>query len=224
MSQGLLRKETQKRMRRVGALWTCAVWIWHGWLLLLGQHPFHWLRKDRSCGCAVGTLMSCLIGAILRVPLGHVLWVCGPLAVAVSQAAMQLTNTLHPPGKCLHLKAPLPQPNPLSGNHAARQHPPPLPAPPSGCHAAHQHPSSPWQVSTPDSPPAPTQPSLRQSCSSPTSSPLPAPLSGCHAAHQHPSSPWQVSTPESPPAPTQPSRRLPCSSPTPCIPLASVYT
>ena len=48
---------------------------------------------------AAGTLLSCLIGAILRVPLGKVLWVCGPLAVAVSSAAMQLTNTLHPPGE-----------------------------------------------------------------------------------------------------------------------------
>ncbi|KAK9816386.1 hypothetical protein WJX74_002587 [Apatococcus lobatus] len=50
-----------------------------------------------------GTLLSCLIGAILRVPLGHVLWVCGPLSVAVSIAVMQLSNTLHPPGAGLAL-------------------------------------------------------------------------------------------------------------------------
>ena len=48
--------------------------------------------------CAVGTLMSCLIGCIVRVPLGHVLWVGGPLAVAISLSAMQLTGTIHPPG------------------------------------------------------------------------------------------------------------------------------
>lgn len=45
----------------------------------------------------VGTLMSCLIGCIVRVPLGHVLWVGGPLAVALSLSAMQLTGTIHPP-------------------------------------------------------------------------------------------------------------------------------
>ena len=48
--------------------------------------------------CVVGTLVSCLIGSILRVPLGHVLWICGPLAVALSLAFMQLTGTIHPPG------------------------------------------------------------------------------------------------------------------------------
>ncbi|KAK9861591.1 hypothetical protein WJX84_006733 [Apatococcus fuscideae] len=48
--------------------------------------------------CAVGTLLSCVVGSILRVPLGHVLYVCGPLAVAITLAVMQLTGTVHPPG------------------------------------------------------------------------------------------------------------------------------
>ena len=56
------------------------------------------LTRYISESCAVGTLVSCLIGAILRVPLGHVLWICGPLAVALSLAFMQLTGTIHPPG------------------------------------------------------------------------------------------------------------------------------
>ena len=48
---------------------------------------------------AVGQVMSAAIGAAFRLALKDAIWLAAPLALSCSLLAMQLTRTVHPPGK-----------------------------------------------------------------------------------------------------------------------------